>query len=572
VNKSAALAAQPAAKAMPPRQGVLQRKCDCGNHTAAGGECEECRKKKTTLQRLAITPARDAFEDEADRIAERVLATPSHAVARRAPPRIQRYTEGNAGSALTAPRSVDRVLAGPSQPMDAAVRFDMEQRFGHDFSLVRVHSGAAAAQSARDVSAHAYTVGNHIVFGEGTYAPSTLGGRRLIAHELTHVVQQSGNVAREPIDRVGSGSITRATSDTLRRQSTRSDTATRPRGSTLPYVEANNLFECARIMGSENLEFCRRQVLGEKVADAPLAVRAQRIARDLTDLIAGATWKEIRKRAYPRESAAGVKRAKDRKAGTAPDLTGLGKIGSLEHVAVAIRGVQRDWKTLTPDDRVKKLGDAATAEMKAADVPEFLAVRKQPMEFKGFFTPGLWTFTISEEAVTNASLNEEDAAELANTTMHESRHAEQRFLAARFAAGVQGKNAAAVEAELKIPGTIAQKAVRKKFNATTDPKVKSLGQAMFSAEVTQGTTNQTISDDDGLRELANRKADAEAARSALTAAVTSGTYSAGVAARDALRAQIVDVERRYKLYRNIPYEADAHEVGDAAEQAFLGWR
>jgi hypothetical protein len=67
----------------------------------------------------------------------------------------------------------------------------MEQRFGHDFSRVRVHSGAAAEQSARDVNAHAYTVGHDMVFAGGRFAPGTHEGRRLIAHELTHVVQQS---------------------------------------------------------------------------------------------------------------------------------------------------------------------------------------------------------------------------------------------------------------------------------------------------------------------------------------------------------------------------------------------
>jgi len=69
----------------------------------------------------------------------------------------------------------------------------MGQRFGHDFSQVRVHTGTAAEQSARDVNAHAYTVGHNIVFGSGRFAPGTHDGRRLLAHELTHVVQQSGS-------------------------------------------------------------------------------------------------------------------------------------------------------------------------------------------------------------------------------------------------------------------------------------------------------------------------------------------------------------------------------------------
>ena len=67
----------------------------------------------------------------------------------------------------------------------------MEQRFGYDFSQVRVHPGRGREQSARDVNANAYTVGHDIVFGAGRFAPETHEGRRLIAHELTHVVQQS---------------------------------------------------------------------------------------------------------------------------------------------------------------------------------------------------------------------------------------------------------------------------------------------------------------------------------------------------------------------------------------------
>jgi len=75
--------------------------------------------------------------------------------------------------------------------LEPALRQEMEQRFGHDFSQVRVHTGVAAEQSAREVNANAYTVGNDIVFGVGRYEPKTVWGQRLIAHELTHVMQQS---------------------------------------------------------------------------------------------------------------------------------------------------------------------------------------------------------------------------------------------------------------------------------------------------------------------------------------------------------------------------------------------
>ena len=93
----------------------------------------------------------------------------------------------------TAPASVDQTLASPGRPLEPALQQDMEQRFGHDFSRVRVHSGTAAQQSAQDVNAIAYTVGHNIVFGADQFAPGTHEGRRLLAHELAHVVQQSGS-------------------------------------------------------------------------------------------------------------------------------------------------------------------------------------------------------------------------------------------------------------------------------------------------------------------------------------------------------------------------------------------
>lgn len=109
------------------------------------------------------------------------------------PPAVaQRRAASGAASPTVAPSIVHDVLNSPGRPLDAATRAFMEPRFGHDFSRVRVHSGSMAEQSARDLNAHAYTVGHNIVFGAGRFAPGTQEGRRLIAHELTHVVQQSG--------------------------------------------------------------------------------------------------------------------------------------------------------------------------------------------------------------------------------------------------------------------------------------------------------------------------------------------------------------------------------------------
>jgi hypothetical protein len=90
------------------------------------------------------------------------------------------------------PPVVQRVLETPGQPLDAVTLRDMEGRFGHSFRDVRIHTDSLAAESARAVYAQAYTVGEHIVFDSGRYQPGTPEGRHLLAHELTHTLQQHG--------------------------------------------------------------------------------------------------------------------------------------------------------------------------------------------------------------------------------------------------------------------------------------------------------------------------------------------------------------------------------------------
>jgi hypothetical protein len=89
------------------------------------------------------------------------------------------------------PPIVHEVLRTPGQPLDNETRKFMEPRFGQDFSRVRVHTDAQAARSARAANAHAYTIGNDLVFGAGEYSPETARGRKLLAHELAHTMQQS---------------------------------------------------------------------------------------------------------------------------------------------------------------------------------------------------------------------------------------------------------------------------------------------------------------------------------------------------------------------------------------------
>lgn len=96
----------------------------------------------------------------------------------------------------TGSADVDSVLRSPGQPLDRATRREMESRIGYDFGAVRLHTDARAAESAASLSAQAYTVGNNVVFAPGRFAPQTGEGRRLLAHELTHVVQQTSSPQR----------------------------------------------------------------------------------------------------------------------------------------------------------------------------------------------------------------------------------------------------------------------------------------------------------------------------------------------------------------------------------------
>ncbi len=104
---------------------------------------------------------------------------------------LMRKAIGHPADAGAAPPIVHETLAEGGYPLDSGTRAFMEERFGYDFSHVRIHADAKAAESAEAVNAHAYTVGSHIVFGAGRYVPHTTPGRGLLAHELTHVVQQS---------------------------------------------------------------------------------------------------------------------------------------------------------------------------------------------------------------------------------------------------------------------------------------------------------------------------------------------------------------------------------------------
>ncbi|MFL5589418.1 MAG: DUF4157 domain-containing protein [Ktedonobacteraceae bacterium] len=141
--------------------------------------------------KLAISQPNDPYEQEADRAAEQVMRMPAGEKPRRHEDMsLMRKENGGAQAPQDSPSIVQQALSSRGQPLDSNVQESMGSRFGQDFSHVRVHADTKAAESAQSVSALAYTVGSDVVFGKGQYRPETSEGQRLLAHELTHVVQQ----------------------------------------------------------------------------------------------------------------------------------------------------------------------------------------------------------------------------------------------------------------------------------------------------------------------------------------------------------------------------------------------
>ena len=197
--------------------------CACEKHSGSN-PCAECAQKPdlatsesktadTTGPKLSISQPGDRHEREAAQVADRVMRMPSTH-----PPAIAAAGSLTSEAALQrkckeceeeeeqkkklnrketgaapgmAPPIVHEALRAAGEPLDSRTQSFMQSRFGYDFSPVRVHTGGVATESARAVNARAYTVGQDVVFGSGQFAPQTRDGRKLLAHELAHVVQQS---------------------------------------------------------------------------------------------------------------------------------------------------------------------------------------------------------------------------------------------------------------------------------------------------------------------------------------------------------------------------------------------
>ena len=158
--------------------------------------------------KLQVNTPGDTYEQEADGVAEQVMRMPKPQLQRtgadsdrrnpQAPPVCLRTqsVEGNCSREVAALHIVHEVIHSAGRALDPSTRKFMEPRFGYDFSGVRIHTDARAAELAGAIQARAFAIGQEIVFGAGEFAPETSHGRQLMAHELTHVVQQERGAAQ----------------------------------------------------------------------------------------------------------------------------------------------------------------------------------------------------------------------------------------------------------------------------------------------------------------------------------------------------------------------------------------
>lgn len=479
-------------------------------------------------------------------------------VSRPIEPVLQRKPNDNK-TARVVPESVYRTLRSPGQPVDRAVRAQLEPLLGFDFAGIRIHADHDAARSAAEVKAQAYTVGSHIVFGAEAPRPHETSSHKLMAHELTHASQQrpwSGQ-------RIELGDVSDpaeahadATADRVLAGLAAGPQAKAAQHSVLRRKQSPNTADQVNQVGSRE----SAQVIGESQRGP------DELIKELEGLVQQAVWLTIRKRVYPKESAAGIARARQRHDKQLPELAGLGRISAAENFAAAMHNLQDRWAPLSPQRRVEFIKGALDRELAAAHIPKLISGEAQNIPENGQFIPQEWQIVIKEALVHPATLSNDSAALLANTGLHEARHAEQKFLEARFAAKVMHWDHAALTDKLGIHPAIATAALSAKSDPIADAGSQTLGKQLYESR-----NKPSGNPDDGISDLESLHDEAQNFLRDFQVNPTPSKLASARALCTKLRQQITLVEQRYHEYRTIPKESDAHEVGDTAELAFRGW-
>lgn len=198
-----------------PQETSIQRMC---------AECEQEQREKPVMQtKLSVGEAGDQYEQEADRVAEQVV---DHLQTAKAPsiqtkfehalptitPLVMRQGEGTAAASPHVEQGIRRTR-GSGDAMAPAIRRSMEQAFGADFSGVRIHADGEADALNRSLKARAFTSGREVYFKSGEYHPESQSGQQILAHELTHVIQQSGATGTHAVDSQGRYRLLQSTPD-----------------------------------------------------------------------------------------------------------------------------------------------------------------------------------------------------------------------------------------------------------------------------------------------------------------------------------------------------------------------
>ena len=444
---------------------------------------------------------------------------------------------------------------GPGRALDSTAATAAGAALGEMPGDVQVHTGPEAALFAAQHGARAVAVGDHIAFGAGAYQPGTSEGDTLIAHEVAHTVQMKGADLAGPIGH-GDAGAEREADDAAR------GIVSAQHGIATP---------------GERATISRRPLALRKddktPKDDPVKTAALKLADEIGKEVAESTRDKVRDRLYAEISAPNKVRARDRRAGKVPELTGLGATLQIDEMVRRFRDFLPRWSASGMDAKQRALAmyQLAQAMLVTVGVPQFENHTIDDMKPKGAFSGGDWQFHFQLKMMENAAPTKDDQADLINAVAHESRHAEQAWIAARAAAG-KGMSPSKIASAVGILPKIAGLA---KDQPITDKNTKgaelAFANAMFDAEVTHKAANDDL---EGV--LGTTRADLIAKNDACAAAVTklratptAAQMKATTDARDAMRAAVAAYTQAYRDYRKIPFEADAHEVGDAAGVAFL---
>jgi len=270
------VATQPTLSTVPPvmrkslgNARAIQRKCGCGNMAGASGECAECQAKEPMVQRQA--------------------------------------TEADAPSSLP-PSVTEAMQSGGGEPLPETSRAQMENALGADLEGVRIHTSSLAARAAHDINAKAFTVGQNIYFGTGQYQPDAQTGQHLLAHELTHTVQQTNGRSLiqpdalisqpdDPLEREAETVANMVGQENQAAVSFQQSAPTQPRLATKPIVQRawyDVITEGAEWVGGQIASGAEAAWEGAEWVGGQVASGAQAVWGGATWL-AGKSWEEIQR-------------------------------------------------------------------------------------------------------------------------------------------------------------------------------------------------------------------------------------------------------------------------------------